>query len=338
MKRGISTSNFLHQYRKIIPLCLGLGILFCFLKAGAQEKEFRQAEDSLKKYINYVHFGLTDNEKYAYNILFVAEMEKVLKDEHSFNYPFDSLIHVAKLIAPDESFRIINWNLALENGTYEYFGFIQVKGNQDFDYRVYKLTDKSDEIESPENMVLTPDRWFGALYYKIIMQKYRDKKYYTLLGWDGNNLLSTKKLIDVLSFKSNGKPQFGATIFRKYKDKEKPVRIIFEYSSKAVMILRYEKQYLHVIAQSRDKKTKKDKTRYESMIVFDHLVPMDTRLSPDNPDLIGQYQFYVPETNVLDGFSLISGRWYFTKDIDARNPKPPKKKKKLPQPDQYFSD
>ena len=44
------------------------------------------------------------------------------------------------------------------------------------------------------------------------------------------------------------------------------------------------------------------------------------------------------DRNVLDGFSLVDGRWYFTKDIDARNPKPPKKKKKLPQPDQYFSD
>jgi hypothetical protein len=158
-----------------------------------------------------------------------------------------------------------------------------------------------------------------------------------LLGWDGNNLLSTKKLIDVLTFKSNGKPQFGAPIFKKFPDKDKAVRIIFEYSAKAIMALRYEPQYLHVIVQSKDKKNKTEKVRVEPMIVFDNLVPMDTRLSPDQPDLKNQYQFYVPETNILNGFVLKDGRWYFAKDIDARNPKEKRKKKKqkLPQPEDY---
>lgn len=293
----------------------------------AQEKELRQAEDSLKKFIHYVHFGTTDQEKFAFNELFIVELEKTLKDEHSFNYPFDSLKNIARIYAPDESFRLFNWNLPLENGTHEFFCLIQVKASSDNDYRVFKLTDKSAEVESPETMILTAERWYGALYYKIILSKYKDKKYYTLLGWDGNNLLSTKKLIDVLSFKSNGKPQFGAAIFKKYKEKEKPVRIIFEYSSRSIMALRYEKQYVHVIIQSKDKKNKKDKIKIEPMILFDHLTPLDSRLNVGNPDLIGQYQFYVPETNVLDGFILKEGRWYFTKDIDARNPKPPKRKK-----------
>jgi len=319
-----------HIIKYTLPVLIGCLFFFSTIHyniCNGQSQEFERAEDSLKKYIHKVHFGITDQEKYENNELFIKTMNRVLSDERSFKYPFDSLVNIAKLYAPDDKFRIINWNLPLENGTHEYYGFIQVKGSGDLEYRVYQLIDKSAEIESPENMLLTTDRWYGALYYKIIQHKVKDKNYYTLLGWDGNNLMSKKKLIDVLSFKTSGKPQFGAGVFKKYRDKDKVVRIIFEYSARATMTLRYEKQYMHVIAQSKDKKTQKDKVKIEPMIVFDNLIPLDTRLSPDHPDLIGQYQFYVPETNVLNGFILIDGRWYFVRDIDARNPKAPKRKK-----------
>lgn len=319
------------RWSRFLSLPLMLAFLF-FLPVHyticvGQNKEFRETEDSLKKYINHVHFGSNDPEKFEYNERFIKTLAEALSNEASFKYPFDSLKNIARIYAPDESFRIINWNLALENGTYEYFGFIQVKASGDLGYRVFKLTDKSAEIESPDNMLLTHDRWYGALYYKIIQHKVKDKAYYTLLGWDGNDLISKKKLIDVLSFKTSGKPQFGAAVFKKYKDKDKIVRIIFEYSARASMTLRYEKQYMHVISQSKDKKNSKDKIRAESMIIFDNLVPLDTRLSPQHADLVGQYQFYVPETNVLNGFILKEGRWYFVRDIDARNPAAPKKKK-----------
>lgn len=67
------------------------------------------------------------------------------------------------------------------------------------------------------------------------------------------------------------------------------------------------------------------------MIVFDRLSPIDTRTSKYAANLDGQYQFYVPESNVFDGFIFENGKWYFVKDIDARNPKP-KNKKKIPPP------
>jgi D-glycero-alpha-D-manno-heptose-7-phosphate kinase len=41
----------------------------------------------------------------------------------------------------------------------------------------------------------------GAVYYKIIGTKHLDQKYYTLLGYDENNIRSNKKIIEVLSFK-----------------------------------------------------------------------------------------------------------------------------------------
>lgn len=312
-------------------------ILLTVVSCNSQDKELRMAEDSLTKLLFHVHHGETDNAKFESNELLVNYLEKLLKNEKAFTYPFDSLKNMAKLTSPDGNVRIINWNLPLADGTYEYFGFLLVKGPSGLPYRVYRLTDKSAEIETPGSLLLPHDRWYGALYYKIIEHKHNGRKYYTLLGWDGNNLLTTKKIIEVLSFKSKGQPVFGSAIFRKYNDKEKPARIIFEYSSMAAMSLKFEKQYIRTIRQSRDRKNAKTVSKAEPMIVFDHLIPLDTRQGPVKVDLTGHFQFYVPETNVVDAFVLRDGRWYFAPDVDARNPKIPKRKqKKLPQPSDYF--
>ena len=52
------------------------------------------------------------------------------------------------------------------------------------------------------------------------------------------------------------------------------------------------------------------------MIVFDRLVPL-------HPSLEDMYEFYVPSTNVIDGFLFRNGKWHYAKDVDARNPKDP---------------
>jgi len=66
------------------------------------------------------------------------------------------------------------------------------------------------------------------------------------------------------------------------------------------------------------------------MIIFDRLSPIDPRTSKYSANLEGQFQFYVPESNIYDAFIFENGRWNFVKDVDARNPKPEKKKKLAP--------
>ena len=51
-----------------------------------------------------------------------------------------------------------------------------------------------------------------ALYYKIIPVIKKNKTYYTLLGWDGNDMFSNKKIIEILEFKKS-KLQFGNSMF-----------------------------------------------------------------------------------------------------------------------------
>jgi len=309
-------------------------LLFCFLFSKAQSKEaFKEMEDSLKVIAPVILHGSDDFVKYHANEQFTLLLEEALLKEKSFNYPFDSLITIARLVSADNKFRIFNWHLPRKDGTYEYFAFIQAYNNDLKKYDLFKLVDVSDSMQNPEYKSLDYLHWYGAHYYKIIQTKYGGRQYYTLLGWDGNNNESCRKIIEVLTFNSKNKPVFGANFFKRDKNEKKGKRrIIFEYSAASSMSMKYESQF-----KTRGKEKKKvimfDRlTPYEKqfttkgkekkkMIVFDRLTPLD-------PQLKGIYQFYVPETNIYDGFIFQNGKWVFMKDIDARNNTTKKVRKK----------
>ena len=110
------------------------------------------------------------------------------------------------------------------------------------------------------------------------------------MGWKGNTKQTTKKVIDVLSFK-DGKAYFGMPVFDGDKERVNKPRIIFEYSGQVSMMLRYLTD--------------------ESRIVFDHLSPPDSNLK-------GKFDTYGPDLS-YDGFRLLNGRWRFMEDLDLKN-------------------
>ena len=63
---------------------------------------------------------------------------------------------------------------------------------------MYILEDSNTLNEHNNNKKLNYKNWYGCLYYDIIPIKVGKEKYYTLLGWDGNNKNTTKKIIDVV--------------------------------------------------------------------------------------------------------------------------------------------
>jgi len=252
--------------------------------------------------------NLSDIEKQKINSELVNQFEELLNEPNSFNYSFDSLkTEMAILTSPDNTFRIINWNVPMNDETQEYFGFIQEKYTQIIKkglfkkekseiMQVYPLIDKSSEIKNPDNAVTDNKKWLGALYNKIILKKTKSKTYYTLLAWDGNDTFSRKKIIDVLTFDENGSPRFGAAIFNM--KKKFPKRVIFEYSATCNMSLKYS--------------NKKDS------IIFDHL-------SPTSPQLEGQFQYYCSDMS-YDGFGFKKGKWNYGEDLNATNEKDEKDK------------
>ena len=42
----------------------------------------------------------------------------------AFTYPFDSLKRVGKITSSDEKVRVFTWDLAREDGSHHYYGFI----------------------------------------------------------------------------------------------------------------------------------------------------------------------------------------------------------------------
>lgn len=255
--------------------------------------------------------------KLSANVHFQDLLRQALEMEGAFDYPFDSLNFIGRLDAPDKAFRIFNWNIPMNDGTHKYYGFILVDQDKiggkkkkaglknKNRYVLYTLTDQSDFIRNPELAQLNCDKWFGCLYYKIILNSHKGKNYYTLLGWDGNNPMTWKKIIDVLTFGKDGQPIFGEEMMFQINKLSKR-RVIFEFKAELVMTLKYEE---------------KDKR-----IVCDVL-------APEVRGAEGMKQFYV-NTGAYDAYVFKKGKWIYKPDQDIRNKKDKKDGGYIPPTDQ----
>jgi hypothetical protein len=181
---------------------------------------------------------------------FLITLSRSLRIKNSFFYPFDSVKQMSIKYAPDNNFRIITWNIALNNGTYHNFGVIQmnptymVKIKDTSNLRnIYPLIDRSANMKNALDTVVDNNFWFGASYYHIAKYTYKKKTYYLLFGWNGATQLSNKKLVDVLTFENN-KPKFGAPIFNMNEARfKKPLtRLVYEFSNRGTMTLRIPKK------------------------------------------------------------------------------------------------
>ncbi len=299
----------------ILPVIFTFLISFCGLAQlnDTDKKHFTELEDSLQTLELRVFYSKKISDRFEANKQFIAYWASVLKEEKSIQYPFDSLKEVSRLLSPDKKFRIITWNIFKEDGTHAYFGFIQVNNSKTVkkgvfkkettaQYEVFPLVDKSASVKTPESYVGDPSKWFGMLYYEIIKS---DDDFYTLLGWDGNEKLTQRKFIDVLSFKPDGTPVFGKDVFKMPGKFGK--RIMFEYAAEVAMSLKYNDN--------------------RKQIIFSHLAPNTL-----DPILIGQYQYYGPDGS-FDGLTMKKGKWVYEPAIDIRKDKDKNDNVKKPDPD-----
>jgi hypothetical protein len=230
----------------------------------------------------------TDEQKNQFNLAFKAELEKTFQLKGVFDYPFSKLSSLGSIKSSDEVVRIFNWNLEHEDFSQSYYCYIMQRNPRNNSIEVTELIDNSAQLEERPEQILTAENWYGALYYTIIPKEKSGKTYYTLLGWDGNSLSSTIKLIDVLYF-SGKKPKLGYNLFKTEEGIKK--RIFFEYKEQAVMSLKYDKA--------------------RNMIIFDHL-------SPETPALKGFYAYYVPDLS-YDAFEFDKNYWEYRSDIISIN-------------------
>jgi hypothetical protein len=266
-------------------------------KLSAEGREMiRLGEDTLAVLAYAVVNDSIEQERFAACRALITCLVRTLKVENSYKYQFDRLRSLSVLAPPDSSFRIFTWQLFVNDSTYRYFGAIQLNRKE---LKLFPLIDRSDEMESfPAAEQLTPERWYGMIYYNLRQFDTKEGRKYLLLGFDSYDFYTRRKVVDVLSFDAAGKPVFGAPVFdRDGKVGPPELRIYSEYAAEASFRMNWDEQY--------------------QMVLIDHAVPM--------PSPYGSGVVMVPDGS-YDALKLDKGRWkYVSKvfnDVMSETPRP----------------
>ncbi len=265
-------------------------ILFSLSLSSLLGQQFSVSENEkrIAGLFDSLRISASDVEKKAINDKITQLFAEELQNPASFSTPYTSLNFVGKVLSDDEKVRIYTWNFPLAGKTHHYSGFIQYK-TKNKAVKTIPLTIRNEAYQPLNNKRISPNDWYGALYYRVIPVKYRKESYYVLLGWARNNGASDYKLIEILNFDGKGNASFGKLVL-KQKNKTHQ-RFVLEYNAEAKISLTY------------DSKIKK--------IIFDHLVPSE-------PVYTNVYSYYGPDFT-YDAFYLKKGKWEFEGNIDVKN-------------------
>jgi hypothetical protein len=284
---------------KLIALYISI---FCFLQLQAQQKKdpnnlkIRRIEEGIKEYSIAILNATEMVDRFRADSLFTRGLVQALKVTNSFYYPFDSLLTISKIYAPDSSFRIFTWQVMKDFSSYHQKGAIQMR-TKDGSLKIFPLFDNSDYTEFPVDSVRDANNWIGAVYYNIVLKSFKGKKYYTLLGYDENNAKTTKKWMEVLTFDDLGKPTFGGRYFDYPPDDIKPpqpaYRFCLEFKKQAGAKINYDPEI--------------------DRIIFAHLVS-------ENGE-VREKQSLIPYGS-YEGFNWVNGKWVHEKNIEVGDPAP----------------
>lgn len=284
------------MYKRLKPLII-LIIFCCVATNVAAQHSFtfnngpvmHKYQDSLIHISDAVFTADNNTERYAKNATFIKTLVNSLKTQGSYAFPFDSLKKITILKSPDNSFRIFSWYLPLDDGTYRFFGTIQM-ATKDGKLKLYPLIDNTDNIKDP-NAVTGNKDWYGARYYEVIPVVVSGRApYYVLLGWKGNNAKTSKKVIEILSF-DKGEPIFGKAVFEGAKGSTAKNRVVFEYSKMNSMTLTLDRKV--------------------AMIVYDHLAPLSA-------DMAGNFEYYASDLS-FDAYKVVNGRLKLVENVELKN-------------------
>ena len=129
---------------------------------------------------------------------------------------------------------------------------------KDGSLKLFPLIDRSSLIINQSDTITNNEWWIGAIYYKMLMHKNGDQNFYTLLGYDENSRVSTRKMIEILHFDRMNQPVFGSNIFDFSKDKKAiPTKSRFwiEYKKDAQASIKFDQEldlliYDHLISET----------------------------------------------------------------------------------------
>ncbi|MCA6481791.1 MAG: hypothetical protein IM540_01925 [Chitinophagaceae bacterium] len=290
------------SWLQVVFLWIFFGTHFCTTTGNAQtskeseQASFQSMENILREQAFQIINGPEWSDRLQADSIFTRTLVRTLRGKNSFRYAFDSLGTVSVLYAPDSSFKIFSWQLMKDPSYFRYKAAIQYN-TPDGSLRLTPLFDASPFTEQPCDSVRTANQWIGALYYNILQHTYQGRSYYTLLGYDENDELTTRKWIDVLTFYEQGQPLFGGLFFEYLPDDKKPplpaYRFLFEYKKNAGARMNYDPDL--------------------QLITFASLVS-----EKGNPAV---HATLVPEGG-YEGFKWVNGKWVHVALVAELDPNP----------------
>lgn len=281
----------------------------------AQDKAvMAQHQKRLASLLEQAATAPTDNERYLASEQAVGELTAALDEEGSERWKWQLPTVASVLASPDGQLRIFTWAVVRDNGEFECFGAVQFYNDREEEYQYLLLNDKSEEIMNREESVLSASNWFGAVYQDIIQTSHAGKTYYTLLGWNGVDNLTERKIIEPVVLRG-GVPQFGAPLFRRERNLR---RVVLEYRNDAMVNLSYEEQFVEEVQRDRVKvkgsnryrTVEKRKQHKEKMIIFDEVEPQIAGME-------GLFQYYVPSGLEL-AYAFVDGKWELRNGAQGR--------------------
>lgn len=281
-----------------IPKHLKL-LLFVFAFAGSAslaaqktaEKTTRAAVQLLFEsgdlILKHPEFAVRDSA----NTYFQQALAQFLETDKGFAHPLDTVKNMLRLSDPKGEVVICTWQMPDANFDYQRFGIIAALDNKGR-IKVTVLEDQAEALgEDATFKILRAEKWFGALYYKILPVKKDGETLYTLLGYAPGKILN-QKVVEVLTIDFRGKPRFGDKVFRieEFEDalyRKPPMRLILKYTPNHTASLNWNEK--------------------EQMIVMDHLSPPDVAQR-------GQYQYYGPDFS-YDGLVWDKEWWILKEEV-----------------------
>ncbi|MBP6431029.1 MAG: hypothetical protein KA319_04625 [Ferruginibacter sp.] len=216
----------------------------------ADYKALQQFENNLKPTAVKIIQGINAKDRFEADSLFTRQFVTALKTKNSFFFAFDSLETISRLYAPDSSFKIFTWQMVINDNVIRQHGAIQMR-TTDGSLKLFPLIDKSDVTKTILDTIGNNKGWIGAIYYRIIQKKSGGENYYTLIGYDENNIRTNRKIIEVLYFEDDV-PMFGKRIFSFENDKpfkSTQSRYIMEYKKNASPRLNYDEELDMIIVE-----------------------------------------------------------------------------------------
>lgn len=246
---------------KRIPLFLFLSLAFVSIQAQTAREQLAFYSDVL------MNASKTEHRQRAFDQVNQV-VDDVLAEDQSLEDDFQDVPWLSVVSDSQSTFRIVTWQLSIDDSVFRYGGRIQFHDGQ------ILALNESGRHRDLENSVLSKDTWYGARYYKIEPFQDEDGIAYVLLGFNAHSKWNRRRVAEVLSFDENRMPVFGKPVF--VKAGEDPQRhgrhrLLLTYSRDARVIMDYDAKL--------------------DMIVHDHLIPIGERYPGQGPSFVSDASF-----------------------------------------------